>query len=177
MPLHLAALTLSAALLLTFVPALALLTSDADRDARFGATYALMYFAAPSGSVALIRTLAACLEGAKGQHGLPENWATNKSLGGTDSYVFSTKKTYRKLLRPSVTLFISAWDKPEHHPVTPGMPGESWTMIDWRERPDFADTLAVGPIAYAGSADADLRASADWVHFHSVDSIADCMHE
>lgn len=42
----------------TFVPVLAPLTSDADRDVRFGATYALMYFAAPSGSVALIRTLA-----------------------------------------------------------------------------------------------------------------------
>ena len=26
-----------------------------------------------------------------------------------------------------MTLFTSAWDSPEEHPRTPGMPGESWS--------------------------------------------------
>ncbi len=62
--------------------------------------------------------------------GFPKRWATNKSLGGTDSYVFSSSKLFREEGLPSVTLFTSAWDKPEEHRRTPGMPGESWNERD-----------------------------------------------
>jgi hypothetical protein len=57
------------------------------------------------------------------------------------------------------------------------MPGQSWTIIDELVRPDLPATLAAGPMAYAGSATADLHAAVDWVHFRSVESLADCMHE
>lgn len=57
------------------------------------------------------------------------------------------------------------------------MPGDAWTIIDSVVRPDLPSTLAAGPMAYAGSATADLQASAEWVHFRAVESLADCMHE
>jgi hypothetical protein len=57
------------------------------------------------------------------------------------------------------------------------MPGEAWTIIDSVVRPDLPSTLAAGPMAYAGSATADLQASAEWVRFRAVQSLADCMHE
>jgi hypothetical protein len=57
------------------------------------------------------------------------------------------------------------------------MPGDSWTIINSFSRPDLPTTLAAGPMAYAGAATADLHASAEWVRFHSVESLADCMHE
>ena len=78
----------------------------------------------------MIRLAAAVLSDHAGTVGFPEQWATNKSLGGTDSYVFSGSRVFRDELRPSVTLFTSAWDKPDEHPRTEGMPGESW-----RDRP------------------------------------------
>jgi hypothetical protein len=57
------------------------------------------------------------------------------------------------------------------------MPGEAWTIVNSFARPDLPETLAAGPIAYAGSATADLHASAEWVRFHAVAELADCMHE
>lgn len=74
----------------------------------------------------MVRLAAAVLTDHAGAAGFPEQWATNKSLGGTDSYVFSGSKVFRRELRPAVTLFTSAWDKPDEHPRTEGMPGESW---------------------------------------------------
>ncbi len=62
----------------------------------------------------------------KPTQGFPKRWATNRSLGGTDSYVFSGSKLFREQGLPSVTFFTSAWDKPEEHRRTPDMPGESW---------------------------------------------------
>jgi len=62
--------------------------------------------------------------------GFPERWATNKSLGGTDSYVFSGSKLFREEGRPALTLFTSAWDKPDEQKRTEGMPGESWQERD-----------------------------------------------
>lgn len=61
-----------------------------------------------------------------GKPGFPKQWATNKSLGGTDSYVFSGWKRFREGKLPSVTLFTSAWGQPDEQPRTKGMPGESW---------------------------------------------------
>jgi Zn-dependent M28 family amino/carboxypeptidase len=81
-------------------------------------------------NVALVWVIAGVLADHAGQAGFPERWATNKSLGGTDSYVFSGSQRFREDLIPAVTLFTSAWDVPAEHPRTPGMPGESWSDRD-----------------------------------------------
>lgn len=77
-----------------------------------------------------VHLCAAVLGDHAGTEGFPARWATNKSLGGTDSYVFSGSRTFRREARPAVTLFTSAWDKPDQHPRTQGMPGESWSDRD-----------------------------------------------
>ena len=79
---------------------------------------------------ALVRTLVDELAARDGADGFPARWATNKSLGGTDSYVFSSSAWFRENGVPAVTVFTSAWDKPEEHPRTDGMPGESWSDRD-----------------------------------------------
>ncbi len=81
-------------------------------------------------NVALVRTALAVLDEFGGTPGFPARWATNKSLGGTDSYVFSGSEHFQENALPAVTLFTSAWDTPEHHPRTEGMPGESWSDSD-----------------------------------------------
>ena len=78
----------------------------------------------------LVRIFASVLEDHSGHEGFPELWATNGSLGGTDSYVFSRAPLFRSKLRPSLTLFTSAWDEARELPRTPGMPGESWSERD-----------------------------------------------
>ncbi|HRV82090.1 MAG TPA: M28 family peptidase, partial [Planctomycetota bacterium] len=78
----------------------------------------------------LLAALQTPLRAHAGSYGLPEHWATNKSLGGTDSYVFSGSKRFRRGGLPAVTLFTSAWDRPEDHPRTPGQVGESWQERD-----------------------------------------------
>jgi hypothetical protein len=60
----------------------------------------------------------------------PAHWATNKSLGGTDSYCFSACDYFKTNKLPAVTVFTSAWGKPEDHPRTSGMRGESWRERD-----------------------------------------------
>ena len=77
-----------------------------------------------------VQLFAALLRDHAGRPGFPEQWATNKSLGGTDSYVFSGAESFRRNARPAVTLFTSAWDSPAEHPRTPGSPGESWRERD-----------------------------------------------
>ncbi len=57
----------------------------------------------------------------------PSEWATVKSLGGTDSYVFSSSESFRVRGLPAITVYASAWGAPQEHPRTPGMPGESWS--------------------------------------------------
>ena len=79
---------------------------------------------------AFVRVAASVLADHAGVPGFPVRWATNKSLGGTDSYVFSGAASVREAGIPSVTLFTSAWDEPAEHPRTPGMPGESWQERD-----------------------------------------------
>lgn len=79
---------------------------------------------------ALARVMLALLAEQRGAPGFPERWATNPSLGGTDSYVFSGSKYFRDGGRPALTLFTSAWGEPGDHPRTPGMPGESWRERD-----------------------------------------------
>ncbi len=81
-------------------------------------------------NVPMVRTVLAVLADHGGREGFPKQWATNKSLGGTDSYVFSGSKLFKENSRPSLTLFTSAWDKPDEHKRTEGMPGESWRERD-----------------------------------------------
>lgn len=57
------------------------------------------------------------------------------------------------------------------------LPEQPWTMIDWHERGDLPSTVAVGPIAYAGTADPDLVAAADYVQFETVERIEDCWRD
>ncbi|HTF88021.1 MAG TPA: M28 family peptidase [Planctomycetota bacterium] len=78
----------------------------------------------------MVKTLLEVLALHGGKPGFPKQWATNKSLGGTDSYVFSASKLFKSNARPSLTLFTSAWDSPDEHLRTPGMPGESWRERD-----------------------------------------------
>jgi hypothetical protein len=83
------------------------------------------------GNVALVRTLLAVMKEhaptvAEKPGEFPARWATNKSLGGTDSYVFSRSELFKQSKLPSVTVFASAWGAPDEHPRTKGMPGESW---------------------------------------------------
>jgi len=73
-----------------------------------------------------VLTAAEVLADHAGAEGFPERWATNKSLGGTDSYVFSGSRRFRDDGLPSATMFTSAWDELDEHPRTEGMPGESW---------------------------------------------------
>lgn len=82
------------------------------------------------GNVPFVRLAADVLRQFNGQPGFPKQWATNKSLGGTDSYIFSGWKRFRTEKLPSVTMFTSAWDKPDEQPRTQGMPGESWRERD-----------------------------------------------
>ena len=81
-------------------------------------------------NVAYVRIAAGVLADHAGQPGFPKRWATNKSLGGTDSYVFSGHKRFRADGLPSVTMFTSAWGKPDEQIKTAGMPGESWSTRD-----------------------------------------------
>ncbi len=62
--------------------------------------------------------------------GFPSQWASVKSLDGTDSYVFSDAPAFRERSLPAMTVYTSAWGTPAEHPRTPDMPGESWDQRD-----------------------------------------------
>ncbi len=57
------------------------------------------------------------------------------------------------------------------------LPGQSWSLIDWHVRADLPETVVAGPIAYAGTANPDLRVSCDYVHFMPVETLGDCIKE
>jgi hypothetical protein len=54
---------------------------------------------------------------------------------------------------------------------------QQWTMIDSHQRGDLPSTVAVGPIAYAGTSEPDLVAAADYVHFQTVEKLEDCWRD
>jgi len=56
------------------------------------------------------------------------------------------------------------------------LPGQAWKLVDWHVRADLPETLATGPIAYAGTAVPDMRVSADYVHYN-VRGLAGRLHE
>jgi hypothetical protein len=78
----------------------------------------------------MIRAILSVLDTYSGRGGMPARYATNKSLGGTDSYVFSSAKLFKEGERPSLTLFTSAWDHPDEQKRTKGQRGESWNDRD-----------------------------------------------
>jgi hypothetical protein len=57
------------------------------------------------------------------------------------------------------------------------VPGQPWTIIDWHVRPDLPSTVVAGPISYAYTSVPDLRTTCDWVHYETVATLQDCMHD
>jgi hypothetical protein len=53
-------------------------------------------------------------------------------------------------------------------------PEDPWILGDERERGDLPQTLAVGPIAFNGNAQANLRATFDDIRWHTITAITDC---
>ena len=98
----------------------------------FGSTADLLYLEPDDlpANESLVRAMLEVLEQYAGTPGFPERWATNRSQGGTDSYVFSESDLFKDEQRPALTLYASAWDRPDTLPRTPGMPGESWNDGD-----------------------------------------------
>lgn len=98
----------------------------------FGSSEDLLYIEPDDlpGNESLVRVLLEVLEQYAGTEGFPGRWATNRSQGGTDSYVFSGSEDFRSNNRPAVTLYASAWDKANTLKRTEGMPGESWNSGD-----------------------------------------------
>jgi len=72
--------------------------------------------------VTLVRSVMADHIGAAG---FPERAASNRSQGGTDSYVFQPR-AQGATVYPSVTLYTSAWDRERTLPVTEGFPPINW---------------------------------------------------
>ena len=87
------------------------------------------------GNVALVNALVAVMrerapKDASAPGDFPARFATNKSLGGTDSYVFSGSELFKTRTLPSVSVFSSAWGAAGEHKRTGGMLGESWQERD-----------------------------------------------
>lgn len=62
----------------------------------------------------------------------PREWASVRSLGGTDSYVFGPTRSGASGV-PSMTVYSSAWGRPQEHARTSGMRGESWREREFVE--------------------------------------------
>lgn len=73
--------------------------------------------------ITIIRTVAS---DHLGQAGFPEHFASTKSQGGTDSYVFQSERVVGENIVPSITVYTSAWNKLNPLPVTPGFPPVNW---------------------------------------------------
>ena len=87
------------------------------------------------GNVALVNALVTVMRAraprdASTPGDFPARFATNKSLGGTDSYVFSGSELFKTRALPSISVFSSAWGAAGEHKRTSGMPGESWRERD-----------------------------------------------
>lgn len=81
-------------------------------------------------NLGLVGHVVAVLEDHAADENFPKRWVTNKSLGGTDSYVFSGNQAFREGMRPALTLFSSAWHHNDPLKRTPGQTGESWNGED-----------------------------------------------
>jgi len=70
----------------------------------------------------LVRSILAVAEEHAGTPGFPAKFTSNRSLGGTDSYVFSDHRGPDGTGLPSVTVFTSAFGRPSRVAATPGFP-------------------------------------------------------
>lgn len=141
----------------------------------FGSTADVLYLEPDdlAANESLVRAMLEVLEQYAGTQGFPERWATNRSQGGTDSYVFSESDLFERELRPALTLYASAWDRPDTLPRTPGMPGESWNDGDevhidydvyYHSAGDTAaNTTDLEPFNMAWSARVGLLGSLRWL--------------
>jgi len=93
----------------------------------------------------LVRALCDELGLRAGAHGLPQRYASTRSQGGTDSYVFSSDAALAGRGVPALTLYASAWERTRELERTPGMRGESWSE---RERVEI-----VGDVHYHSAGD------------------------
>jgi hypothetical protein len=97
-------------------------------QAGFGSTKDALYV--EPDDIAVNKDVIALVRGVMKDHlstrGFPEHAASIKTQGGTDSYVFQNTRTPGATLYPSVTLYTSAWDKPNEVPLTEGFPPLNW---------------------------------------------------
>jgi hypothetical protein len=97
-------------------------------QAGFGSTKEALYV--EPDDVPVNKDVIAVVRGVMQEHigakGFPEHAASIKSQGGTDSYVFQNTRTAGATLYPSVTIYTSAWDKPNEVALTEGFPPLNW---------------------------------------------------
>ncbi len=94
----------------------------------FGSWYDAIYFEPDDiptnrGLITILRSIA---QDHLGQPGFPERYASTRSQGGTDSYVFQSERLVGEQIVPSVTVYTSAWGQPRTLDVTPGFPPVNW---------------------------------------------------
>ncbi len=97
-------------------------------QAGFGSWRDALYFEPDdvpvnSGIIGLIRSAAG---DHLNQEGFPEHFASTKSQGGTDSYVFQSEEVVGDDIVPSITVYTSAWNRLNPLPVTPGFQSVNW---------------------------------------------------
>ena len=97
-------------------------------QAGFGSTKDAIYVEPDDVPVnsAVITLVRAVMKDHLGTRGFPEHAASIKSQGGTDSYVFQNTRPPGATLYPSVTIYTSAWDKPQEVALTEGFPPLNW---------------------------------------------------
>jgi hypothetical protein len=97
-------------------------------QAGFGSWRDALYFEPDdvpvnSGIINLVRSVAG---DHLNQEGFPEHFASTRSQGGTDSYVFQSERVVGDNLVPSITVYTSAWNRLNPLPVTPGFEPVNW---------------------------------------------------
>lgn len=97
---------------------------------------------------ALIGLLRATASAHLGKTGFPERFASNRALGGTDSYVFHGSRLDWDRTPASVTVFTSAFGSPRTVPVTPGYP-----PVNWGDRDKEGEVTIDGDDFYHSSGD------------------------
>ncbi|MFC1545691.1 M28 family peptidase [Gemmatimonadota bacterium] len=83
-----------------------------------------------------------------GQAGFPEHFASTKSQGGTDSYVFQSERVVGENIVPSITVYTSAWNRLNPLPVTPG-----FKPVNWFEDEEEGNVTVDGDAFYHSAGD------------------------
>ncbi|MFG1691253.1 M28 family metallopeptidase [Gemmatimonadota bacterium] len=97
-------------------------------QAGFGSWRDALYFEPDdvpvnSGIITLIRSVAS---DHLNQEGFPQHFASTRSQGGTDSYVFQSERVVGDDIVPSITVYTSAWNRLNPLPVTLGFEPVNW---------------------------------------------------